>query len=125
MKPLPPAKFSLPKWSLYVLLGFFIFLSDAPSASTWQKLPVQTGQRDEPRSVKTLPYFVKFHPPVLQNCFLSETRFFQSLLHYSNAIHACFKSRSDLVLCFKPVGIILLFNFLPRSEEESILFKQG
>src|SRR6185369_6814256 len=90
-------KFQTPKWSLFVLLGFFVFLSDVPSCLPQQKVPVQTEQRDEPRSVKTL-HSVEFHQPVSQNDFSSEAGFFLSLLQYSNSIEVFFKNRTDLIL---------------------------
>ena len=113
-------KSNLPKWSLYVLLGFFIFLSGVPSTSTKQKTPVQTEQRDAARSVKTLFHFVKFFQPVSQSIFLPEARFFPSLLHYSNSIEVRFKNRADLVLLFAPIGINLIANFLPRSQADTL-----
>jgi len=118
------AKFQLPKWSLFVLLGLFIFLSGAPSSLSEQKVPVQTEQRDEPRSVKTL-HSVEFHQPGLQNNFLPETGFSLSLLHYSISIEVIFKNRTGLVLLFAPIGINLIANFLPRSNDESLFLIQG
>jgi len=100
------------------LLSLFIFSAGVPSSETQQKVPVQTEQRDEPRSVKKLFHFVKFHQPVSQNSFLSEISFFASQLHTSNSVEACFKNRTTLVLLFTPIGINLIANFLPRSGEE-------
>ncbi len=118
-------KFPIPKWSLYALLSFFIFLSEAPSSLTQQKAPVQTEKLDAARSVKTLFHFIKFRQPVSQSSFLPETRFSRSLLHYSNSIEVSFKNRADLVLPFAPIGINLIANFLPRSEEESLFSNRG
>jgi len=113
-------KFSILKWSLSVLLVLFIFSPGISSSSPQQKEPAQTEQRDEARPVKTLFQLAKSHQPVAQNSFLSEIRFFPSLIYYSNSIEVSFKNRADLVLLLSPIGMNLIANFLPRSEADNL-----
>jgi len=117
--------FSLPKWLPYLLVGFVIFLSDPPSLSPQQKVPVQTEQRDAARSVRALLHFVKSHPPVSQNGFLSEERSFPSLPYYSNSIEVCLRNRGEVILRITPIGISLLDNVLPRSSENPLFSMLG
>ena len=117
--------FSLPKWLPYLLVGLFIFLSDPPSLSPQQKVPVQTEQRDAVRSVRALLHAVKSHPPVSQNGFLSEERGFSSLPHYSNSIEVCLRDRGEVILRFAPIGISLLDTVLPRSSENPLFSMLG
>jgi len=124
MNPQLTTTFCFPKWWWFALLSFLIFSPGAPTSSIHQKVPVQTEQRDEARSVKTLFHFVDFHQPASQNNFLSERRFFLSLLQYSNSIKVCFENRDDSALLFTPIGITLIADFLPRSNEESFFLNQ-
>lgn len=118
-------KFSIAKWSLYVLFVLFIFSPNVPSSSAQQKIPAQTEQRDEARPIKTLFRSIKFQQPVSENGFLPETSFFSSLFHCSNAIEVSIKNRTNLTLLFAPLGINLLANVLPRSYEESYFLNPG
>jgi|GEM_PF-3086860 len=118
-------KFHLPKWWLFALLSFFIFSPGAPTSLTPQKVPVQTEQRDEPRSVKTLFHFVKFHQPVSDVNFSFECGFLPYLNSYSNSIDVRLGNRTDQISDFTPIGINLIANFLPRSEAGSLFSNQG
>jgi hypothetical protein len=108
-------KFSLPKLLLYGLLAFFIFSPGVSPSSTQQKVPVPTEQRDAARPGKTLVHFVTSRQPVSQNGALSEIKFFQSVLSYSNSIGVRVKNNVYVVLRFVSIGKILVANFLPRS----------
>lgn len=125
MKTQLTTKFYLPKWSMYVLLSFFVFLFNVPTALPQQRVPVQSEQRSEPRAIKKQFHFVKYYQPVCRENFYSEPEFLSFLFSRSRLIQIERENEEDRVLTFIQIGINLIANSLPRSEEDILFSNQG